>query len=123
MPTRISFASAEGTKTVNSIVKKLIPKWTNGLRDLQLICIPKILDLHDVFAIDATGGGKSALFGVPILVHLEISKNPNSYPTFAVPIHLNPIGVVVTPTKGLASNIVRALEARYRFSTNDPCYR
>jgi superfamily II DNA/RNA helicase len=106
MPSAISFASNEGLETINSIVKKLIPKWKDGLRLIQRDSIPKILNLEDVFAIDATGGGKSALFGVPILVHQEISQNPSVYPIFNVSIRPKPVGVVVTPTKGLASNIV-----------------
>lgn len=110
MPSPVSFTSNEGVIIVNSIVRNLIPKWTNGLRELQLICIPKILNLEDIFAIDATGGGKSALFGVPILIHLEISRNPTLYPSFNVPIRSKPVGVIVTPTKGLASNIVRVLQ-------------
>ncbi|KAF9071351.1 hypothetical protein BDP27DRAFT_1419146 [Rhodocollybia butyracea] len=69
-----------------------------------------ILNLKDVFAIDATGGGKSALFGVPILIHREISQNPSAYPVFNVSIRLKPVGVVVTPTKGLVSNIVKQLK-------------
>ncbi|KAE9401679.1 hypothetical protein BT96DRAFT_937720 [Gymnopus androsaceus JB14] len=110
MSSRFSFTSNEGVKIVNSIVTRLVPKWINGLRKLQLICIPKILNLEDVFAIDAMGGGKSALFGIPILLHLEISQNADSYPLFNVPIRLDPIGVVVTPTKGLANNIVKRLK-------------
>ncbi|KAE9387062.1 hypothetical protein BT96DRAFT_838226, partial [Gymnopus androsaceus JB14] len=105
----------EGVNIINSIVKKRVTKWRDGLRELQLICIPKILNLEDVFAIDATGGGKSALFGVPVLVHLEISQNADLYPSFNVPIHLHPIGVVVTPTKGLVNNIVHMLGFLFSF--------
>ncbi|KAE9393963.1 hypothetical protein BT96DRAFT_1049277 [Gymnopus androsaceus JB14] len=103
----MSLTSTEG---VNTIVKKPVPKWKDGLRKLQLICIPKILNLKDVFAINATGGSKSALFGIPVLVHLEISQNVASYPSFNVTIHSSPVGVVVMPTKGLASNIVKQLK-------------
>lgn len=111
MASRVSFTSNEGVDIVNSIVKKRVSTWKDGLRELQLFCIPKILNLEDVFAIDATGGGKSALFGIPILVHLEISQNPALYPSFNIPIRTDPIGIVVTPTKGLASNIVRVLQS------------
>lgn len=41
--------------------------------------------------------------------HLEISRNPSSYPRFAVSIRSDPVGVVVTPTTGLANSIVRLL--------------
>lgn len=47
------------------------------------------LNQEDVFAIEATGGGKSALFGVPILIHLELYQNPSLYPTFMVPISMH----------------------------------
>ncbi|EEB90233.1 hypothetical protein MPER_11582 [Moniliophthora perniciosa FA553] len=60
--------------------------------------------------ITATGDGKSALFAVPILVHLEISQNPSKYPRFNVPIKKNPVGLVIVPTKGLGNNIVDELE-------------
>ncbi|THU94637.1 hypothetical protein K435DRAFT_899542, partial [Dendrothele bispora CBS 962.96] len=63
--------------------------------------------------IAATGDGKSALFSVPILVHQEIAKNPDLYPKFQVPIRQEPIGIVVTPTKGLANNIVKELEYQF----------
>ncbi|KAJ7602828.1 hypothetical protein FB45DRAFT_727105, partial [Roridomyces roridus] len=57
----------------------------------------------------ATGDGKSALFIVPILVHLEVSKRPNDFPDFPG-IRAHPVLVVITPTKGLASNIVEGLK-------------
>lgn len=123
MSSKVVFTSNEGVQIVNSIVKKLILKWNNGLREFQLLCIPKILNLEDVFAIEATGGGKSALFGVPILVHLEISRNPASYPAFNVPIRSNPVGVVVTPTKGLASDIVRILKIDLYLQANSFDFR
>ncbi|KAF9061136.1 hypothetical protein BDP27DRAFT_1235731 [Rhodocollybia butyracea] len=94
----VSFTSNKGINTSKSIVTKLIPKWKDGLHKIQLTCIPKILNLKDVFAIEATGGGKSALFGIPVV-----------YPTFDIPICSKPVGIVVTPTKGLASNIVSVL--------------
>ncbi|KAE9383487.1 hypothetical protein BT96DRAFT_843786, partial [Gymnopus androsaceus JB14] len=105
MSSQVSFTSNEGVKIINSIVKKHVSKCKDGLHELQCICIPKILNLEDVFAINATGGGKSVLFGIP----LEISRNVALYPMFDVPICLDPIGVVVTPMKGLVNNIVCVL--------------
>ncbi|KAE9386074.1 hypothetical protein BT96DRAFT_1006436 [Gymnopus androsaceus JB14] len=84
-------------------------KWPEGLREFQLHCIPKILNNNDVFAITATGDRKSALFAIPPLVHLEISQNRNEYPNFNIRIREKPVGIVVTPTKGLANNIVKQL--------------
>ncbi|KAE9385360.1 hypothetical protein BT96DRAFT_1091438 [Gymnopus androsaceus JB14] len=109
MSPQVSFTLNEGVEIVNSIVKKHVSRWKDGLSDLQRICIPKILNLEDVFAINATDGGKSALFGIPVLVHLKISRNVALYPMFDVPICLDTIGVVVMPTKGLANNIVHVL--------------
>ncbi|THU98200.1 hypothetical protein K435DRAFT_605301, partial [Dendrothele bispora CBS 962.96] len=98
----------QGQEALKLIVKKLIPQWSDGLRDFQAEYIPLILDL---FTITATGNGKSALFAVPILVHTEISRNPDLYPSFSVNIRKKPAGIVITPTKGLANNIVHVLNA------------
>ncbi|KAK7446005.1 hypothetical protein VKT23_014628 [Stygiomarasmius scandens] len=116
MASPIAFSSNEGRNSLNTIVTKLIPQWSTGLREFQAESIPLILDNHDVFAITATGDGKSALFSVPILVHQEISKNPGLYPKFQVPIRQEPVGIVVTPTKGLANNIVKELEGQFNIA-------
>ncbi|KAJ6549531.1 P-loop containing nucleoside triphosphate hydrolase protein [Mycena vulgaris] len=55
----------------------------------------------------ATGGGKSALFAVPILILREMARNRHLYPD--LPTRALPQGIVVTPTKGLAANIVLEL--------------
>ncbi|KAJ7688645.1 hypothetical protein B0H14DRAFT_2201702, partial [Mycena olivaceomarginata] len=60
------------------------------------------------FCCIVTGGGKSALFGVPIIVLKEVARRPNLYPD--LPVRLLPIGLVITPTKGLAANIVLELK-------------
>jgi superfamily II DNA/RNA helicase len=54
--------------------------------------------------VTATGDGKTAIFGIPILILLEMNQNPNKYPD--LPYRAKPIGIVVTPTKGLSGNIV-----------------
>ncbi|KAK0459756.1 uncharacterized protein EV420DRAFT_1333207, partial [Desarmillaria tabescens] len=56
----------------------------------------------------ATGSGKSASFAIPILVHQELSRNPTAYPRFRC--RKLPVGIVVTPTNGLAANIVSGLK-------------
>jgi superfamily II DNA helicase RecQ len=53
----------------------------------------------------ATGSGKSAMFAVSIIILLEMARNPHLYPD--LPVRALPVGLVVTPTKGLAGNIVR----------------
>ncbi|THU95226.1 P-loop containing nucleoside triphosphate hydrolase protein [Dendrothele bispora CBS 962.96] len=113
MTSNIAFSSNEGQQVLNNIVKKRIPQWGLGLRPFQLESIPLILDNLDLFAITATGDGKSALFAIPILVHDEIFNNSSSYPSFHVPIRQDPIGIVVTPTKGLANNIVKELQDQF----------
>jgi superfamily II DNA/RNA helicase len=86
-------------------VEEKIPEWTGGLHEWQVIVVAWILDGEDVLCVTATGDGKSAIFAVPILVLLEVARNPQSYPGFA---HLKkPVGIVIAPTKGLAMNIVR----------------
>ncbi|KAJ7167105.1 P-loop containing nucleoside triphosphate hydrolase protein [Mycena filopes] len=72
-----------------------------------------VLDGEDIVCCMATGGGKSALFAVPIVVLREIARNPGLYPklpTRPLPVLPGPVGVVITPTKGLAANIVVELQ-------------
>jgi superfamily II DNA/RNA helicase len=94
-----------GLETINTIVKKLISTWTGGLHAVQLELVSAILDGQDVLCCTATGDGKSAAFAVPSLVLLEYNKHLAAYPA-GLPTQTNPVGVVITPTKGLADNIV-----------------
>ncbi|KAJ7271343.1 P-loop containing nucleoside triphosphate hydrolase protein, partial [Mycena haematopus] len=57
--------------------------------------------------ITATGDGKSALFTVPILVLLEVAENPEAYPGFCR--QKKPVGIVISPTKGLSENMISEL--------------
>ncbi|KAJ7633588.1 P-loop containing nucleoside triphosphate hydrolase protein, partial [Mycena polygramma] len=68
-----------------------------------------ILDGEDLLCCSATGDGKSAAFSVPILVLTEYNAHPALYPA-GLRTRLNPVGIVITPTKGLASNIVLELQ-------------
>ncbi|KAJ7270715.1 P-loop containing nucleoside triphosphate hydrolase protein [Mycena haematopus] len=108
MPQITSWTSPEGEAALKTIVASEIPAWTNGLRDRQTQPILRILDGQDVLLCTATGDGKSALFMVPIICHLTISKSPDRFPKFAR-IRKHPVGVIITPTKGLARNIVESL--------------
>jgi superfamily II DNA/RNA helicase len=94
-----------GLETINTIVKKLIPTWTNGLHPVQLDLVSAMLDNKDILCCTATGDGKSAAFSVPSIVLLEYNKYPEGY-VAGLPTRKRPIGVVITPTKGLADNIV-----------------
>ena len=94
-----------GLETIKAIVKKVVPTWTNGLHAVQLELVSGILDGRDILCCTATGDGKSAAFAIPCLVLLEYNNNPEVYPR-GLPTRAKPIGIVITPTKGLANNIV-----------------
>ncbi|KAJ7729326.1 P-loop containing nucleoside triphosphate hydrolase protein [Mycena metata] len=98
-----------GRHTIQTIVKKLIPKWTTGLRPVQEDLVSPILDGDDILCCTATGDGKSAAFSIPILVLNEYNANRHLYP-HGLRTCQNPVGLVITPTKGLASNIVSELK-------------
>ncbi|KAJ6571073.1 P-loop containing nucleoside triphosphate hydrolase protein [Mycena capillaripes] len=98
----------EGHRTITTIVKKLIPQWKNGLYPTQHHLVARVLDGEDILCCMATGGGKSALFSVPILILREMARNPRLYPD--LPTRALPQGIVITPTKGLAANIVLELK-------------
>ncbi|KAF9058741.1 P-loop containing nucleoside triphosphate hydrolase protein [Rhodocollybia butyracea] len=96
--------SQEGTDTLNRVVSARIPQWELGLRDFQREWIPLVLDHQNLVAFTATGDGKSVLFLVPILIHLELSTNPLQYTNF--PVQHQAVVMVITPTKGLATSIL-----------------
>jgi len=95
----------EGLDTINTIVKKLIPNWANRLHAVQMELVSAILDGKSVLCCTATGNRKSAAFSVLTLVLLEYNKHLEAY-VAALPTQKQPIGVVITPTKRLADNIV-----------------
>ncbi|KAJ7698085.1 hypothetical protein B0H17DRAFT_927709 [Mycena rosella] len=107
MAPRYRWRDSKGRRTLKEIVKKLIPQWENGLYPAQSELITRVLDGEDVFCSMATGGGKSATFAVPIIVLREMARNPHLYPN--LPVRALPMGLVITPTKGLAANIVRCI--------------
>jgi len=100
----LRWQSDVGQATIQRIVKFLIPEWTDGLRDWQLDLVSRILDGDDILVSTATGDGKSAVFAVPLVVLLELQRQPMYYPN--LPCRSLPMGIVITPTKGLAANIV-----------------
>ncbi|KAF7334056.1 P-loop containing nucleoside triphosphate hydrolase protein [Mycena venus] len=108
MAPRYAWRSTTGDRTITTIVKKLIPQWKNGLYPAQQDLIARILDRQAILCCMATGGGKSALFSVPILILREMARNPHLYPD--LPTCALPQGIVITPTKGLAANIVLELK-------------
>jgi superfamily II DNA/RNA helicase len=96
-----------GLDTIQKIVRRCT-SWTNGLSTAQLQLVSLILEGSDVLYVNATGSGKSCAFSIPIIVWNEYNVNPELYPrnlrTFE-----KPVGLVITPTKGLAYNLVRDL--------------
>ncbi|KAK7031989.1 P-loop containing nucleoside triphosphate hydrolase protein [Favolaschia claudopus] len=108
MASKYRWTDTQGRQTVKEIVRKLIPQWPNGLYSYQEDIILRVLDGQDVLCCVSTGGGKSAMFAVPIIVLREMIQNPHLYPS--LPTRAKPVGIVITPTKGLAWNIVYELE-------------
>ncbi|PBK64862.1 P-loop containing nucleoside triphosphate hydrolase protein [Armillaria solidipes] len=119
MASQILWTDPEGLETIRRVVSKRIPDWKQGLRPFQEQPITLILNGEDLLLCTATGDGKSALFTVPILCHLEVSSLPDSYPK--LPVCKYPVGLIVTPTKGLAFNIVSQLKA-YGISALSYCH-
>ncbi|KAL0061594.1 hypothetical protein AAF712_011563 [Marasmius tenuissimus] len=105
MTQRLKWTDEEGKSAISLVVSRCIPQWPHGLREYQEKYIPAIMNGDNLLVITATGDGKSAFFCVPIVVHNEISRHPDLYP--ALPRKEHAMGVIVTPTKGLAASIVR----------------
>lgn len=106
MAPKYRWRDPQGDRTISKIVKEQIPQWKDGLYPAQQDLVKRILDGQKVLCCMATGGGKSALFAVPIIVLRETARNRHLYPD--LPGRALPQGIVVTPTKGLAANIVRS---------------
>ena len=69
------------------------------------------LDGEDTVYCMATGGGKSAAFSLPILIHQELARNPSLYSHHLKLLQgakVKPVGVVVMPMKGLAGSMVHS---------------
>ncbi|KII84820.1 hypothetical protein PLICRDRAFT_117195, partial [Plicaturopsis crispa FD-325 SS-3] len=94
-----------GKTTIQLISKAQAADWPDALYDWQLHLVARILDSDDILAVTATGDGKSAVFASHILVLQEMNRHPHLYPD--LPCREIPIGIVITPTKGLASNHAR----------------
>jgi superfamily II DNA/RNA helicase len=109
MPSNFTWDTHEGRKTLNALVKRLVPAWKDGLHQSQDDVICQILDGKEVVYCTATGGGKSAAFMVPILVRQYLYGRENVLPgVWKKKVRQYPVGLVVMPTKGLAGNIVRS---------------
>ncbi|KZP21704.1 hypothetical protein FIBSPDRAFT_1019528 [Athelia psychrophila] len=96
-----------GLETIQLIIGMKVPQW-GRLYDWQLPLVARILDGECVLCCTATSDGKSALFGAPAVIAVEISAHPELYPD--LPRREKPVSLVITPTKGLSANIVYELE-------------
>ncbi|KAF7970762.1 hypothetical protein HWV62_23100 [Athelia sp. TMB] len=105
---RLRWQDEIGLETIKAIISKKVPQWPTGLFDWQLPLIAKILDGESLLCCTATSDGKSALFGATAVILVEISQYPSLYPP--LPRKDKPVSIVITPTKGLSSNIVYELE-------------
>ena len=92
-----------GLETIRTIVRTIIPTWRDGLHPVQLELVSSILDGQDILCCTATGDGKSAAFAITGLILTKYNAHPDAYPA-GLPTRKRPIGVVITPTKGLANN-------------------
>ncbi|KAJ7190124.1 P-loop containing nucleoside triphosphate hydrolase protein [Mycena pura] len=108
MAPQYRWTDAQGRKTLRTIVKNLILQWPNGLYSYQEEVVLRILDGQDVLCCLNTGGGKSAMFSVPLIALREVAKNPDLYPN--LPTRSRPVGILITLTIGLAANIVHELK-------------
>ncbi|KAF8161031.1 hypothetical protein B0H34DRAFT_652269, partial [Crassisporium funariophilum] len=107
-----------GLETIKAIVNKVIPAWTNGLHTFQLNLVSGILDGKHMLCCTATGDRKSVAFTIPCLVLFEYNNNPAAY-SHGLPTQAKTIRIVITPTKGLANNIVCCIMQRDRYCAPD----
>ena len=80
MAPQYRWTDAQGRQTLRTIVKNRIPQWPNGLYSYQEEVVLRILDGQDVLCCLNPGGGKSAMFSVPLIALREIAKNPDLSP-------------------------------------------
>ena len=89
---------------MHEIVGELIPQWKDGLLEHQVNSIVRALDAMSQLVFMPTGGGKTALFYIPILVALYMRRKPD--PQFK-PLPSKPVALVVVPLNELGNNHVR----------------
>jgi superfamily II DNA/RNA helicase len=97
------FSSPEGYALCRHILKEHLPY---DPHDVQIEGICKILDNVDLFAVLATGSGKTSFLSMYMLVVLAIQRDPSLCPTAKFP--ENPCLLVICPTKYLEHQMVSA---------------
>jgi hypothetical protein len=96
-----------GLDAIQTMFRHCSPR-TNGLTTARLRLVSPILEGSDVLYVNATGSGKSCAFSTPTVVWNEYNTNPGLYPRGSR-MFKKPVGLVITPRKGLGHNLVRDL--------------
>ena len=99
------FSTPEGYTLCCRILKEHIPYEPH---DVQIEGICKTLDNIDLFAVLATGSGKTGFLSMYMLVVRAIKKKPSLCPTANFPD--NPCTLVICPTKYLEHQMVGAFK-------------
>ncbi|KDQ52934.1 hypothetical protein JAAARDRAFT_61699 [Jaapia argillacea MUCL 33604] len=102
---RYTFASPTGQKLIRKILCELLPF---DPHDYQLEGVCKALNGIDVFAITATGSGKTGYFYMYILVVLYLVNNPDQCPWVSFP--KDPVMLMICPTNGIEEQTVTKVE-------------
>ncbi|KII83903.1 hypothetical protein PLICRDRAFT_118742, partial [Plicaturopsis crispa FD-325 SS-3] len=97
---KYKFSTPEGWDLCRTILRKFLPYEPH---DYQLDGITKALDGVDVFAITATGSGKSGYIYMLMMIVQEINANPTLCPTVSFP--KNAVAIVVCPTTSLEEDL------------------
>ncbi|KAK0215283.1 hypothetical protein EDD85DRAFT_740146, partial [Armillaria nabsnona] len=98
-----AWKTPQDLEALKHVVACHILQWKDSLCDQQQEFIPYILNGDNLLVCTATGNRKSAYFTAPILAHIDIHDDPNLYAGFKA--KKRPVGVMIMPTIGLASNI------------------
>src|ERR1700683_2792057 len=88
------FSSPEGYSLCHRILKESL---SYKPHDVQIEGVCKVLDNIDLFAVLATGSGKTSFLSMYMLVVLAIQKDPSLCPTVKFP--ENPCILGICPTK------------------------
>jgi hypothetical protein len=93
-----------GLDAIQTMFRHCSPR-TNGLITALLRLVSPILEGSDVLYVNATGSGESCAFSTPTVVWNEYHTNPDLYPR-GLRTFKKPVGLVITPRKVLAHNLV-----------------
>lgn len=100
-PTPFIFSSKDGHDLCWHILKELLPYKPH---DIQIEGVCKVLDKIDLFAVLATGSGKTSFLSMYMLVVPAIQKDPSLCPTAKFPD--NPCILAICPMKYLEHQMV-----------------